>query len=199
MNTPGTAFAQIIVGIGGTAPPGSMSERAVARALLSTEKLGATTRFSDGEFASRMPLYIPDRVIRNADERAFIDAIRRSHGVIVGTRGYHGSLSGLVKNMLDLLEYTRREPYLDGRAFGCVVIGPGWQACGTTLVALRAIAHALRAWPTPIDAVLNVSEPLFNAEDACISENVSKQLSLVAFQVVQLARCHRAGVNLTNG
>jgi FMN reductase len=201
MSIPQTTFAPVIVGIGGTARPGSTSERAVAQALLSAEKLGATTRFFNGEFVSRMPLYIPDRVIRNAGEREFIDAIRVCHGVIVGTPGYHGSLSGPIKNVLDLLEYTRQdEPsYLDGRAFGCVVIAHGWQACGTTLVALRSIAHALRAWPTPFGAVLNASEPLFDAEGACIGENVSKPLSLVASQVVQFARCYRAGVNAGNG
>jgi FMN reductase len=200
MSTPQPAFAPSIVGIGGTARPGSTSERAVAQALLSAERLGATTKFFDGEFVSRMPLFVPERVIRNADEREFIDAIRGCHGVIVGTPGYHGSLSGPIKNMLDLLEYTRQDErlYLDGCAFGCVVTAHGWQACGTTLVALRSIAHSLRAWPTPFGAVLNASEPLFDAEGACIGENVSKLLSLVAFQVVQFARCFRAGASLTN-
>ena len=189
-----SSFAPHIVGIGGTARAHSTSERAVEQALEHAKILGATTRLFDGDFVSRMPLYIPDRVTRNADEDEFIGAIRRCHGLIVGTPGYHGSLSGPIKNMLDLLEYTAKDDrsYLDGCAFGCIVTAYGWQACGTTLVALRSIAHALRAWPTPFGAALNTSGPLFDSEGRGSSESVSKQLSLVASQVVQFARCYHA-------
>ncbi len=181
----------MIVGIGGTARPHSTSERAVARALRCAEGLGARTRLFDGSFISGLPLYIPDRPERNMQEREFIEAIRECHGVIVGTPGYHGSLSGPVKNILDLLEDTARDtkPYLEGRGFGCVVTAHGWQACGTTLVSLRMIAHALRAWPTPFGATLNASSPLFETDGTVIDERHSQQLSLVASQVVEFARC----------
>jgi FMN reductase len=190
-----TMFVPRIVGIGGTARPNSTSERAVAEALRAAEKLGAETRLFNGEFVSRLPLYIPDRCIRNPDEVDFIDSIRKCHGVIVGTPGYHGGLSGPIKNILDLLEDTARDerPYLDGCAFGCVVTAFGWQACGTTLVSLRLIAHALRAWPTPFGAALNSSTPLFEHDGTCIDNKVSDQLSVVARQVVEFARCREAG------
>jgi FMN reductase len=138
---------------------------------------------------------VPDRSIRTADEREFLDAVRQCDGVIVGTPGYHGSLSGPVKNILDLLEDTANDerPYLDGRAFGCVVTAYGWQACGTTLVSLRMIAHALRAWPTPFGAALNASTPLFEINGTCIDEKVSQQLAVVAAQVVDFARWRQAG------
>jgi FMN reductase len=189
------AFTPLILGIGGTARPDSTSERAVAQALRVAERHGACTRLFDGEFVSQLPLYQPGRVSRNANEIAFVDAIRHCHGVIVGTPGYHGSLSGPIKNILDLLEDTAQDerPYLDGRAFGCVVTAHGWQACGTTLVSLRMIAHALRAWPTPFGATLNASTPLFETGGTCIDEKTSNQLSIVAVQVVEFARCRDAG------
>lgn len=187
-------FSPVIIGIGGTARPESTSERAVVEALREAQRLGAKTRVFNGAFVSRLPLYSPDRASRNSDEREFIDAIRSCHGVIVGTPGYHGSLSGPIKNILDLLEDTAHDdaPYLDGRAFGCVVTAYGWQACGTTLVSLRMIAHALRAWPTPFGAALNASTPLFETDGTCIDDAVSKQLAVVALQVVQLARWKHA-------
>ena len=188
------AFAPLIIGIGGTARPNSTSERAVSESLRAAEKLGARTKLFNGEFVSRLPLYVPDRAMRNSDKREFVDAVRRSHGIIVGTPGYHGSLSGPIKNALDLLEDTAGDehPYLDGRAFGCVVTAYGWQACGTTLVSLRLIAHALRAWPTPFGAALNASTPLFETDGTCIDEKIFGQLSIVAAQVVE-ARCRHAG------
>jgi FMN reductase len=196
MTLPTHSFSPFIIGIGGTARQNSTSERAVAQALRAAEELGAQTRLFNGEFVARLPLYIPDRSTRTSDEREFIDAVRICDGVIVGTPGYHGSLSGPVKNVLDLLEDTVNDarPYLDGRAFGCVVTAYGWQACGTTLVSLRMIAHALRAWPTPFGAALNASTPLFETNGTCIDEKISQQLSVVATQVVDFARWHRAGV-----
>jgi FMN reductase len=188
--------APFIVGIGGTARPKSTSERAVVEALRSAERLGAETRLFDGVFVSGLPLYVPDRKERTEPERDFIETMRRCDGVIVGTPGYHGSLSGPVKNILDLLEDTARDerPYLEGRAFGCVVTAYGWQACGTTLVALRMIAHALRAWPTPFGAALNASTPLFETDGTCIDAKIERQLAVVASQVVEFARHRAAGL-----
>jgi FMN reductase len=192
--------APLIVGIGGTARPKSTSERAVVEALRSAERLGAETRLFDGVL-SGLPLYVPDRKERTAAEREFIETIRRCDGVIVGTPGYHGSLSGPIKNILDLLEDTAGDdrPYLDGRAFGCVVTAYGWQACGTTLVALRMIAHALRAWPTPFGASLNASTPLFETDGTCIDAKVAEQLTIVARQVVEFARHRAAGLAISAG
>lgn len=188
------AFRPLIVGIGGTARPNSTSERAVREALRAAERLGAETTLFDGAFVSRLALYSPERTERSEDEQLYIDTIRRCHGIIVGTPGYHGSLSGPIKNILDMLEDTARDerPYLDGCAFGCVVTAYGWQACGTTLVSLRMIAHALRAWPTPFGATLNGAVPLFHADGNCIEEKTSSQLSAVAQQVVEFARCRAA-------
>jgi FMN reductase len=191
-------FTPLIVGIGGTARSNSTSERAAQETLQAAERLGAKTAFFDGGFVTRMSLYSPERSHRSADEQMYVDTIRRCHGIIVATPGYHGSLSGPIKNVLDLLEDTARDehPYLDGRAFGCVVTAYGWQACGTTLVSLRMIAHALRAWPTPFGATLNAAVPLFNADGSCIDAKTSDQLSIVARQVVQFARWRAAGLTV---
>jgi FMN reductase len=196
MNSPRKQSAPFIVGIGGTARRNSTSERAVVEALRSAEQLGAETRLFDGVFVSGLPLYVPDRKERTEAERDFIETMRRCDGVIVGTPGYHGSLSGPVKNILDLLEDTARDdrPYLEGRALGCVVTAYGWQACGTTLVALRMIAHALRAWPTPFGAALNASTPLFETDGTCIDAKIAQQLAVVASQVVEFARHRAAGL-----
>jgi FMN reductase len=184
------SFSPLIVGIGGTARANSTSERAVAAALSFAEQRGSQTKLFGGEFVSGLPLYVPDRQARTSAEREFVDTIRRCDGIIVGTPGYHGCLSGPIKNALDMIEDTAKDerPYLTDRAFGCVVTAYGWQACGTTLVSLRLISHALRAWPTPFGAALNASTPLFETDGRCIDEGISKQLKLVATQVVDFAR-----------
>lgn len=189
-------FTPLIVGIGGTARPNSTSERAVRVALAAAEQAGARTVLIDGPHLARLPLYAPDRSERTDDELALVAAVRDCHGIIVATPGYHGSLSGPIKNALDLLEDTSRDArvYLDGCAFGAIVTAFGWMACGTTLVTLRSIAHALRAWPTPYGAALNASTPLFETDGSCIDDKVEAQLGIVAQQVVDFARWRHAGM-----
>ena len=86
--------------------------------------------------------------------------MRSADCVVIGTPGYHGGMSGLVKNALDHLELLRDDarPYLDGRAVGVIVTASGWQACGTALVAVRSAVHALRGWPTPFGVTMNSAE-----------------------------------------
>ncbi len=187
-------FEPFIVGIGGTARANSTSERAVARALRFAEQQGCKTKSFGGEFLARLPLYVPGQAARTTDEIEFLEAIRRCHGILISTPGYHGCVSGPVKNVLDLIEDTASDdhPYLTDRAFGCIVTAYGWQACGTALVSLRLISHALRAWPTPFGAALNASTPLFETDGTCIDAKIEKQLALVASQVVDFARWRHA-------
>jgi FMN reductase len=133
--------------------------------------------------------------VRTSEQCEFVDTVRQCHGVIISTPGYHGGVAAPIKNVLDLLEDTARDeqPYLADRAFGCIVCAYGWQACGTTLVSLRVIGHALRAWPTPFGATLNASAPLFGLDGTCVDEKTAQQISMVASQVVAFARWHRSG------
>ena len=91
---------------------------------------------------------------------ALVDAVRHADAVLIATPGYHGGMSGLVKNALDHLEALRvdERPYLDGRAGGVIVSAAGWQAAGTALVSVRATIHALRGWPTPFGVTVNSAE-----------------------------------------
>jgi FMN reductase len=179
----------LIVGIGGTTRPNSSTDRALKLALQAAEAAGARTLVFDGAFLARLPHYIPELPDRNAEQREFVDAVRRAGGLIVASPGYHGGVSGLVKNALDLLEDLRDDErnYLDRRAVGCVVNAAGWQAAICTLGALRSIVHALRGWPTPFGATLNTSEKIFDANGTCVDEKVATQLATVGKQVVEFA------------
>ncbi|WP_410095233.1 NADPH-dependent FMN reductase, partial [Streptomyces sp. wa22] len=101
-----------------------------------------------------------------------------------------GSISGLVKNAVDLLEDLRDDTrvYFDGRAVGLVVTAAGWQACGTTLSALRNVVHAMRGWPTPLGVTLNSGQgPLFTPDGTCTDKTAAAQLDLLGHQVHEFA------------
>jgi FMN reductase len=140
-----TEFVPFIVGLGGTTRPGSSSELALRFALSAAERAGAKKAILAGP-ALQLPMYAPETFERSDGAAELVSLLRRSHGVIVASPGYHGSVSGLVKNALDYTEDMRGDTavYFDGRAVGRIACAYGWQATGSTLAALRSIAHARR-------------------------------------------------------
>ncbi len=178
-----------IVGLGGTVRSGSSSEKALTRALAKAAALGARTEIFSGPFLAGLPIYNPHEPTANADQARLVAAIRAADGVIVASPGYHGSISGLIKNALDCLEDLRddQRPYFDGRAVGCIVAAAGGQAAGSTLSALRAIVHALRGWPTPLGAAL-ASPRLFDEHGEFCDARDAWQVETVAEQVVDFAK-----------
>jgi FMN reductase len=179
----------LIIGIGGTPRAFSSSERALAISLEAARAEGAdTVAFSGPDLV--LPMYPVHTTERTEQARKLVDAFRRCQGVIIAAPSYHGSLSGLIKNALDYAEDLRTDArvYFDGLAVGCIVCAGGWQAAGQTLAALRAIAHALRGWPTPLGAMLNTSGKLFDEAGNCLDLTAKMQLETVGRQVAQFAK-----------
>lgn len=188
----------LIVGIGGTTRPHSSSEKALAVCLRACEALGAeTVLLGAGELD--LPMYSPDCATRTPKAQRLVNLLRQADGVIVASPGYHGSVSGLVKNALDYVEDMSQDnpPYLDGRAVGTIACGAGWAATATTLVALRSIVHALRGWPTPMGAAINSTTPVFDTDGAVTDERVRLQLECIADQVMQFAAMRRSSHGAT--
>lgn len=86
----------------------------------------------------------------------FISSSRRADEIIIGSVGYHGSISGLIKNALDYAEDMAGDewPYFHGRPVVAIATGAGWQGAVMTLTALRSIVHALRGWKSPMPHAL---------------------------------------------
>ncbi len=182
-----------ILGIGGSLREGSQSERALRIALGGAAEAGVTTELIAGPDLV-LPFY--DTALDDRDERAarLVEAIRRADGIIVVSPGYHGALSGLVKNALDYVEDLRHDdrPYLDGRAVGLAAVAFGWQAAVTTLEQLRTITHALRGWATPLGGSINTAETKFDETGGASDDRSVRTLRLIGAQVAEFA-LNRAG------
>jgi FMN reductase len=176
-----------VAGIGGSIRTDSQSERALRMVLAGAEAAGAQTVAITGTDLV-LPFYDPALAERTAAASRLVQTLRSVQGVVLVSPGYHGTVSGLVKNALDYIEDLHDEPlpYLDGRAVGCVALANGWQAAVTTLTALRSIVHALRGWPTPLGAAVNTREVNFD-QDGCSDPQVEKTLRIIGEQVVGFA------------
>jgi len=177
-----------VLGLGGTTRDDSSTERALRVSLAAAEADGAETAIFTGADLM-LPMYRPGPAERTGAAARLIDLFRNLDGIIIATPAYHGSLSGVVKNALDYTEDLRGDArvYFDGCAVGCICCAAGWQAAGQTLAALRAIAHALRGWPTPFGAMINTSLPVFSASGELLDDSTNLQLKLVGRQVAQFA------------
>ena len=157
--------------------------------LDTAERLGARTKLICGP-ALELPLYQPENAERGAAARDLVAQLALADGIILGSPGYHGSISGLVKNALDYAEDLRTDarPYFSGRAVGCIATAGGWPGAVNTLGALRDIVHALRGWPTPLGAAINSADKVFDPAGVCLQPRVAQQLDLIAGEVMEFAR-----------
>lgn len=196
-----TQDAPYIVALGGTLRPNSQTEKALRLAAAAAERLGARTTVLAGP-AIDLPLYAPDKLERSPEAQALIAELRRADGIILGSPVYHGSISGVVKNMLDYVEDTSKDtlPYFKGRAVGLIATGAGWQGAVCTLQAMRGIVHALRGWPTPFGLAINTVETGFDPEGRTSSPKLQEQIETLAGEVVDFALQARlyARVSSTN-
>ena len=176
-----------IVGIGGTTREGSSTEKALRYALSMCEKAGATTAIFTGRDIKDLPMYAPELPNRADVAQEMIAELRKAHGVIVASPGYHGTIAGIVKNALDYTEDLREDDrvYFSGMPVGCITTGLGWQGVVTTLEHLRAMVHSLRGWPTPLGAALNTTTPIFDASGEPSDERARFQLETVAQEVME--------------
>lgn len=172
-----------IVGLGGTLRAGSSTEKAVDQVLRFAEAMGADVQLITGPDLE-MPFYNPATETRTTNASAFVEALRTADGVIIGSPGYHGSVSGLVKNAIDYIEDMSGDEraYLDGRAVGLIACGAGMTGAMTTLTALRDVSHALRGFVTPFGYAFNSTDK----SDAGMVASES-QMRLLAEQTVTLA------------
>ena len=133
-------------------------------------------------------MYDPDPGTMMEAGKRLVEALRKADGVIIASPAYHGGVSGLIKNAIDYIEEMNKDArvYLDGRSFGIIACAYGYQGPGPVLAQLRQIAHALRAWPTPLGVGVNSAVVKFSNGE-CSEPGIAKQIEIMAQQVTEFA------------
>ena len=150
--------------------------------LNAAQRRGARTKLISGPLL-QLPLYQPENPERSEGARFLVSELALADGIVLGSPGYHGSISGLVKNALDYAEDLRTDPrpYFSGRAVGCIATAGGWPGAVNTL-------GALRGWPTPLGAAINAADQVFDAAGLCLVPRVAQVLDLMAEEILSFAR-----------
>jgi FMN reductase len=177
-----------VVALGGTTSPNSSTEKALNIALEGAKAGGAEVLLISGP-ELELPIYAWERKERSDAANHLITSLRRADGIILGSPGYHGSISGLVKNALDYVEDMSKDewPYFHGRPVGAVATGAGWQGAVMTLTALRSIVHALRGWNTPLGVAISTAQPMFDADGQCLDPKIDGMLRAMGQEVAEAA------------
>ena len=179
----------LVVGLGGTLRSNSSTERALRQCLAAVERQGGRTKLYCGDDID-LPMYNPHEPARTQEAVQLIEALREADAVIVGSPGYHGGVSGLVKNALDYIEDMRADSrvYLDNKPWGCISCAYGWQA---------AVRHAQSA-PRNRSRAAGLADSarrrdhsadqIWDEAGELIDVTVTNQLNLLASQVLTFVR-----------
>ncbi|MBK9738081.1 MAG: NAD(P)H-dependent oxidoreductase [Actinobacteria bacterium] len=165
------------------------SERALRFAGAAAEEAGAVVTFVTGRELI-LPIYDTETRERAPEVLHLLAELRAADGVLIASPGYHGSVSGMIKNALDYAEDLRHDerPYLHDRAVGCIAVAHGWQTAVGTLNELRQVVHALRGWPAPLGCAINDAAGVIGSDESDSDAAIVRQLHTVGQQVVEFAR-----------
>ncbi|MGB3633378.1 MAG: NAD(P)H-dependent oxidoreductase [Rubrobacteraceae bacterium] len=179
-----------VVGIGGTLRENSTSLGALKRVLQAAEEDGAHTELLDLRELN-LPMYVPGKSLQEYDENVgrFLESVRESDALVIGTAAYHGTLAGVTKNALDFIQFLSRDesPYLDGKVVGLVATAGGDQAATNATGALVNVVHALRGLVAPLMVPIPKSWQISDEEGNITDENYGGRLDRLGGLLVNLS------------
>ena len=176
-----------IVGICGSLRSGSYTRAALRIALKEAAELGAEVQlidlrdydlvFCDGE---EDKYGYPDDVHKLRRE------VKLAHGIILGTPEYHGGISGVLKNALDLMGFKQ----FGGKMVGLISVSGGEMGATQALNSLRTIGRSLHAWVIPEQAIIAQAWKVFDDTGQLMQRDHEERLKEVGRQVTRFAYLH---------
>lgn len=164
-----------VVCIGGSLREDSYSMQALNLAAARLQSLGAEVKvldlkemqlpFCDG--GSDYPDYPDVEVMRSH--------VTESDAVIIATPEYHGSVSGVIKNALDLMSFD----HLTGKVTGMISV-LGGQSNSNALNDLRVIMRWVHAWVIPEQIAIGQAWNAFDSDGNLKDEKLLQRLDAFA-------------------
>jgi FMN reductase len=123
------------------------------------------------------------------DVQRLQETITSADGLVLATPEYHGSVSGVLKNALDLMSFEQ----LSDKVVGLISV-LGGQSNSNALNDLRVIMRWVHAWVIPEQIAIGQAWKAFDSEGKLLDENLSQRFDKFAQSLVENTRKLR-GVN----
>jgi FMN reductase len=172
-----------IVGIAGSLRPGSYSHLALGVAVQRVEALGAEVEILDLRQMNLPFCDGGDEYPDYPDVKRLQEAVSAADGLILATPEYHGSVSGVLKNALDLMSFDQ----LSGKVTGMISV-LGGQPNSNALNDLRVIMRWVHGWVIPEQVAIGSAWKAFSPEGKLLDEKLSQRFDQFAQSLVDSTR-----------
>jgi FMN reductase len=172
-----------IVGIAGSLRPDSYSHMALQLAIQKVQTLGAEVEILDLREINLPFCDGGDEYPDYPDVKQMQDTVSNADGLILVTPEYHGSVSGVLKNALDLMSFEQ----LSGKVAGLISI-LGGQANSNALNDLRVILRWTHTWSILEQVAIAQAWKAFSSEGKLTDEKLSQRLDQFAQSLVDNTR-----------
>lgn len=170
-----------IVGIAGSLRRDSYSVQALELAADRIKALGAEVEILDLRQMNLPFCNGGDDYPDYPDVEKLRNAVKEADGLILVTPEYHGSVSGVLKNALDLMSFE----HLSGKVVGGISI-LGGQSNNNALNDLRTILRWVHAFVIPDQIAIGQAWQAFDKEGKLQDEKLSQRLDRFAQSLVDL-------------
>ncbi|MBF2047835.1 NADPH-dependent FMN reductase [Leptolyngbya sp. 7M] len=172
-----------IVGIAGSLRSGSYSQQALQIAAQRVAALGAEVEILDLRTMNLPFCDGGDDYSDYPDVARLSQTVKEADGLILVTPEYHGSVSGVLKNALDLMGFEE----LDGKVAGLISI-LGGQPNSNALNDLRVIMRWVHAWVIPEQVAIGQAWKAFGEDGKLLDQKLSERFDSFAQSLVENTR-----------
>jgi FMN reductase len=172
-----------IVGIAGSLRKDSYSQLALEIAVQRVQALGAEVEVLDLRQMNLPFCDGGDEYPDYPDVDKLQNTVKNADGLILATPEYHGSVSGVLKNALDLMSFDQ----LSGKVTGLISV-LGGQPNSNALNDLRVIMRWVHAWVIPEQIGMGQVWKAFSPEGKLLDEKLSQRFDQFAQSLVDNTR-----------
>ncbi|WP_416672621.1 NADPH-dependent FMN reductase [Egbenema bharatensis] len=172
-----------IVGISGSRRPGSYSYKALNHVSQRVAAFGAEMEILDLR-TMNLPFCDGGKDYSDYPDVAKLqETVKAADGLILATPEYHGGVSGVLKNALDLMSFD----HLSGKVTGLISV-LGGQSNSNALNDLRIIMRWVHSWVIPEQVAIGQAWNAFGEDDKLLDEKLAQRFDAFAQSLVEHAQ-----------
>ncbi|MBW4576802.1 MAG: NAD(P)H-dependent oxidoreductase [Aphanothece sp. CMT-3BRIN-NPC111] len=172
-----------VVGIGGSLRPKSYSQQALNLVAQRLKALGAEVEIIDLRMMKLPFCNGEDEYPDYPDVERLRNVVKQADALILATPEYHGSVSGVIKNALDLMSFE----HLSDKVTGLISV-LGGQSNSNALNDMRVIMRWVHAWVIPEQIAIGQAWNAFGPEGKLVDEKLSQRFDQFAESLVESTR-----------